>query len=165
MTAAGRFAITRLLVAATLGSSCRGDCNVEMRKGPWAYQTEQHFRGGHFICAFNLRYSGKDLLGNSVVVTPLGTFEVMMQSEHGDSDHGWRRTSDRTSIAVPLAGSPLSSVELHSRFYASDGQTRRPGTPPDWVYMGGVVDSGWVSPVALTDIEFLRRHPALRRAR
>lgn len=157
-------AVALLLFAAAL-AACRDDCNVDLRKGPWAYRSEQHFRGGHFICAFNLRYAGKDLIGNSEAVTPLGTFEVMLQSEHGDSDYGWRRTSDRTSIDVPLGGAALSRAELRSGFYASDGATRRPGTPDDWVYMGAVTDPGWATPLALTDIDFLQRHPALRRAR
>jgi hypothetical protein len=163
--AAGRIGATFILLVAThLMIACRSECDFVVAKGDWTYQGRRQVTWRGTFCRFELAHKGQRVLGNNVVITPLGTFKVMMQSEHGDSDSGWKRVSDTTSDQIAATGPPITDADRAAGYYMSHNGTKRAGTPPEWVFMGGVFEPGWVHPTKLSDVHFLKLHPAEKQA-
>ena len=141
---------------------CSQNCDFAEKNGDWEFRGEAKLTKRGVFCDSGLYYDSGRLVAGSLLVTPLGTFEELVMSEHGDSPSGWRRIGNQTTSDIPIAGPPLLPVELEQGFYRSDGGSRRPGTPASWAFLGQVKNPGWVAPSNLRDVEFLSKHPYQR---
>ncbi len=157
-----RHSVAGLLILALASLTCRRECETNMARGDWEYRSDRVVTLRGTFCRNRLMFRGRAVLGNDIVITPLGTFKVMTQSEHGDSDSGWKRVNEQTPARIAPRGDLLTESERAAGFYISIDGAKRPGTPSEWVFMGGVSDPGWVDPSKLTDVHFLKLHPARR---
>jgi hypothetical protein len=148
-----------LLAACVLILACGAPCGIDERNGDWTYTQEREWTLHGGVCVSRLQYQGNDVWAGRRLMTPMGTFRLDV-SEHGDEDNGWRRVSHQTSADVSIdPAAPAMTYEiLRAGFYASPETGKAPGTPNDWVYVGGVNEPGWASPARLRDPEFIRRH-------
>jgi hypothetical protein len=146
--------------ACILFVACGAPCGDNEKIGEWTYVQERDWTARGPVCVSRLKFRGGDVWAGRHVITPLGTFRLVL-SEHGGEDNGWQRIAAETSDDVPVDSSlaKVTAERLRMGFYASPATKKLPGTPKEWVYVGGVTEPGWVAPEKLRDLEFIRQHP------
>jgi len=125
--------------------ACHRECIATISNGAWTYRGRQHFSMRGSVCERELAYRGRPLAGGTYLVTPIGSYRIMIASEHGDADAGWERVSDRSSVAIPPGPAVATRQQLDDGFVAAERDSPRPrGVPATWAYLSEAIDPGWL---------------------
>lgn len=139
-------------------SACSSDCKFNESSLGWSYRGKRLLTWKGTSCHRQLIFDEKQIVGGNRIVNPIGTFAIIVLSEEGGTDAGWKKVGVETSVGVPLGSQRVSPSQLRDGFYESDGRTRLLGTPPDWAHLGNIHQPVWVAPSRLQDLRFFIRH-------
>lgn len=145
-------ALGLMLLFANCGETRIRPQTLEQKDG-WSYWSVPQQRGR--AKDFRLSYSGREVSGPWILLTPLGEFQLLA-AEDQHSASGWHKVGELSSVAVPHSSQAIAPSDLENGFYRSDDRRKLADTPDSWIHIRTGERGSWAKPELLFDPGFVQ---------